>query len=71
MDTVPIRRFPTRLHVKCGKCLHQGFVTAFIDTPPKLRCSKCGSRTAVIVARDRTQAWSSRRGTASKGVTLH
>ena len=59
---VAIKRYPTKLHVRCGKCLHQGYITAFIDKPPKLRCTACGSRAAIIVTRDRTQAWSSRRG---------
>ena len=49
--TVPIRRYPTRLHVRCGKCQHQGFVTVFLDKPPKLRCTVCGSRAATIVTR--------------------
>ena len=71
MNTIPIRRYPTRLHVRCGKCQHQGYVTVFLDRPPKLRCTHCGSRAAIIVTRDRTQAWSSRRGAGRKGETLH
>jgi ribosomal protein S14 len=57
ITTVPVRRFPTKLHVRCDRCLHQGYVSVFLDKPPKLRCSKCGSRAAIIVQRDRTQAW--------------
>jgi hypothetical protein len=68
---VSIRKFPTRLHVRCSRCLHQGYVTVFLDRPPKLRCTHCGSRAAVIVTRDRTQAWSARRGAGRKGDTLH
>ena len=68
MTAVPVRRFPTKLLVKCGKCKHAGYVVTFITKPPKLRCSKCGSRTAIVVSRDKTQAWSARRG---KGATLH
>lgn len=69
--TVPIRRYPTRLHVRCGKCQHQGFVTVFLDKPPKLRCTVCGSRAATIVTRDQTERWSKRRGSAGRGETLH
>jgi len=69
--TVPVRRFPTRLHVRCGKCQHQAFITIFISKPPRLRCTKCGSRSAIIVSRDKTERWSARRGAAGKGATLH
>jgi hypothetical protein len=33
MNTTPIRKFPTRRHVRCGRCLHQGYVTVFLDRP--------------------------------------
>jgi ribosomal protein S14 len=56
-----IRRYPTRLHVRCGRCQHQGVVKAFIDRPPKLRCTRCGSRDAIVVARDRMRVWSGQR----------
>jgi hypothetical protein len=69
-----IKRYPTRLHVRCP-CGHQGVVKAFIDKPPRLRCSQCGSRDAIVVARDRTRAWAlQRRGAARKaplGETVH
>jgi uncharacterized protein (DUF983 family) len=43
---VPIRKFPTHLAVRCPRCGQQGVVEAFIDRPPKLKCSRCGSRDA-------------------------
>ena len=57
MTAVPVRRFPTKLLVKCGKCKHAGYVVTFIAKPPRLKCSKCGSRDAVVVERDRTRTW--------------
>jgi ribosomal protein S27AE len=58
MSTAPmVRRFPTRLRVRCPQCLHQGVVMTFIAKPPRLKCSKCGSRDAVVVERDRTRTW--------------
>jgi hypothetical protein len=59
-STVAIRRYPTKLAVRC-QCGHQGVVETFIDKPPKLRCSRCGSRDAIVVQRDRTRAWSAQR----------
>jgi transcription elongation factor Elf1 len=56
-----IRKYPTRLHVRCPQCAHQGVVKAFIDKPPKLKCSRCGSRDAIVCARDRSRAWSRQR----------
>jgi transcription elongation factor Elf1 len=74
MTTVPVRRFPTKIHVRCAACGHQGFAKVFLvkGWDRKLKCSKCGSRTAIVVTRDRTQAWSARRGAgSSKGETVH
>jgi ribosomal protein S14 len=70
---VEIKRYPTKLHVRCSRCPHQGVVKAFIDKPPRLRCSQCGSRAAIIVQRDRSHMWSKRRGAAGKTspVTVH
>jgi hypothetical protein len=61
-NAVSIHRYPTRLHVRCSRCLHQGIVSVFLDKPPKLKCSRCGSRAAIVVQRDRTHMWSARRG---------
>jgi hypothetical protein len=58
---VTIRRLPTRLHVRCGQCSHQGVVEVFLDTPPKLICTKCGNKNPIITSRDRTRAWSAQR----------
>jgi hypothetical protein len=55
--SIPIRRFPTRLHVRCVQCQHQGFVVAFLDRPPKLRCTRCGNRDPIITDRDCTRTW--------------
>jgi ribosomal protein S27AE len=60
-DAPTIRRYPTRLHVRCPQCGHQGVVAAFLDKPLKLKCSKCGSRDAIVVTRDRMRAWSGQR----------
>lgn len=56
-----IRRFPTRLHARCPQCHHHGIVKVFLDVPPKLKCSRCGSADAIVVTRDRTRVWSMRR----------
>ena len=69
LDDLQVRRVPTKLHIRC-QCGHQGSVEVFLDKPPRLRCSKCGSRAAIVVQRDRTAAWSSRRGAGRKGETL-
>jgi DNA-directed RNA polymerase subunit RPC12/RpoP len=58
---VTVKRYPTRLHARCGTCGHQGQITAFIDKPLKLKCTKCGSRDAIVVTRDRMRGWSRRR----------
>ena len=57
---VPIRRYPTKLHVRC-QCGHQGIVEAFIDRPLKLKCTKCGNRNPIVTSRDRTRVWSGQR----------
>ena len=33
LDDLQVRRVPTRLHVRCGRCLRQGYVTVFLDRP--------------------------------------
>jgi DNA-directed RNA polymerase subunit RPC12/RpoP len=58
---VTVKRYPSRLHARCGTCGHQGQITAFIDKPLKLKCTACGSRDAVLVTRDRMRSWSRRR----------
>jgi ribosomal protein S27E len=60
-DAPAIRRFPTRLAVRCPQCGHQGVVKVFIDRPLKLKCTRCGSRDAIVVTRDRMRAWSGQR----------
>jgi uncharacterized protein (DUF983 family) len=60
-DTIPVRRFPTKLHIRCPQCAHQGFVEAFLDKLPKLYCSKCGNKAPIITSRDQTRTWSARR----------
>lgn len=58
---VAVRKYPTRLAVRCPQCAHQGMVVAFLDRPLKLKCSRCGNRNPIVVTRDRTRAWASRR----------
>lgn len=57
----PVRKFPTKLAVRCPQCQHQGVVTVFLDKPPKLHCSKCGSKNPIIDQRDQTRNWAARR----------
>jgi len=59
MNTVPIRRYPTKLHLFCP-CGRQAFVTVFLKDVPRLKCSKCGGRPN-IASRDRTAAWARQR----------
>jgi transcription elongation factor Elf1 len=61
MNTVSIKRYPTRLAVRCPQCQHQGVVSVFLDRPPKLHCSKCGDKNPIIVQRDRTRTWARQR----------
>jgi hypothetical protein len=56
-----VRKFPTRLNLRCGACGHQGVAEAFLDKPPKLVCTKCGNRNPIIIDRDRMQGWARRR----------
>jgi hypothetical protein len=59
-DAPVIRRFPTKLHIRCT-CGHQGTVSIFLDKVPKLRCTKCGNRNPIICSRDRSRVWSGQR----------
>jgi len=58
---VEMRRYPTRLHLRCAGCDHQGTASLYLDQARRLKCSRCGSRQIVIVERDRTQSWARRR----------
>lgn len=60
-DQIPIRRFPTKLHLRCSGCNRQSFKALFLIDVPKLRCRECGARNPVVLSRDRMQAWSTRR----------
>jgi transcription elongation factor Elf1 len=60
-DAASIRKYPTRIHVRCPQCQHQGIVAVYLDKPPKLKCTRCGSRDAIVVTRDRTRVWSGHR----------
>jgi ribosomal protein S14 len=61
-QAIPVRRYPTRLHVRCPQCARQGIAECFLDTPPKLRCTKCGNRDPIITSRDSTRTWKRRAG---------
>jgi hypothetical protein len=64
---VTVRRFPTRLHVRC-QCGHQSCVSVFLNAPLKLKCSKCGNRNPIVTSRDRTRVWAGqRRGRGGNG----
>lgn len=56
-----IRKYPTRLQVRCPQCQHQGVIAVFLDKPLKLKCSRCGNRDPIVVTRDRTRVWSGER----------
>jgi hypothetical protein len=58
---VTVRRFPTKLFVRCGNCGHAGTVSTYINTSPKLVCSKCGCRNPIVSGRDELRAWANRR----------
>lgn len=55
-STPRVQRYRTRLAVTCLACKHQGTVAVFLDKPPKLVCSKCGSRDATVAGRDTMRA---------------
>ena len=59
--TVAIKRYPTRLHLRCRGCLHEGQAQIFLADVQRLRCKRCGSRNIAVLARDRLAAWSTRR----------
>jgi hypothetical protein len=56
-----IKRYPTKLAVRCGACGRQNVVEIFLHQVQRLKCSKCGSRNVVIISRDRLEGWSRRR----------
>jgi len=43
--TARIRRLPTRVDVKCGKCGHTGRAFVRDGEPRRFKCSKCGAAT--------------------------
>lgn len=52
IDPALVKRYPTRLAVRCQNCRHQGTVSVFLDKAPKLVCSKCGNRDPIVQDRD-------------------
>jgi ribosomal protein S27E len=58
---VTVRKFPTKLAVRCGQCQRQNTIEVFLDQVKRLRCSGCGSRDVVVVSRDRLRSWAARR----------
>ena len=57
-----VKRYPTRLHLRCSSCQHEGTASLYLDQVKRLRCKVCNSRNIVIVERDgRSQSWSRRR----------
>jgi predicted nucleic acid-binding Zn ribbon protein len=50
-QAVAVKKYPTQLYVRCGSCGHQGAVSTHINTSPKLKCSKCGARNAIVGGR--------------------
>ena len=60
-QAVTVKRFPTKLYCRCPRCQHQGIVRTFIHSSPKLKCTKCGARNAIVSGRDEMRAWANRR----------
>ena len=60
-NIVTVRRFPTRLHLRCLGCLHEAQAKLFLEQVQRLRCKRCGSRNVTVISRDRLAAWSRRR----------
>jgi Zn finger protein HypA/HybF involved in hydrogenase expression len=58
---VVARRYPTKLHLRCRGCLHQGVAAIFLEQVQRLRCRKCGSRNVAVLQRDQLATWSRRR----------
>ena len=56
-----IKRYPTRLEVRCVQCRRRKVVEVFLDKPPRFVCKKCGDRNPIVTTRDRTRAWSNQR----------
>jgi ribosomal protein S27E len=49
------------LHIRCQQCQHQGVVSAFLDRPLKLKCTRCGNRDPIVTSRDQTRTWKRRK----------
>jgi hypothetical protein len=60
-DQTAIRRYPTKLHLRCSCCQRQSVKAIFLIDVPRLRCRECGARNPVVLSRDRLQAWARRR----------
>jgi hypothetical protein len=56
-----IKKYPTKLHIRCQDCMHQGIVEVFLDKPLKLICSKCKNRDPIVTTRDTLKSWSNQR----------
>jgi hypothetical protein len=60
--TVPeIKRYPTRLEIRCVQCRRRKIVAVFLDKPPRFVCKKCGDRNPIVTTRDRTRQWANQR----------
>jgi hypothetical protein len=60
-QTTPIRKYPTKLHLRCSGCRRQSVKAIFLIDVSKLRCRECGARNPVVLSRDRLAAWAARR----------
>jgi Zn ribbon nucleic-acid-binding protein len=61
---VPIKRYPTRLDIKCPACRRKATVEVMLTDVAKLKCSRCGHRNPLIVGRAPMQAWARSRRAA-------
>lgn len=61
IDASGIRKYPTKLHLRCSGCNRQSFATIFLNDVPRLRCRTCGARNPDVLSRDRLASWSRQR----------
>jgi hypothetical protein len=60
--SVAIKKYPTRLSIRCVECGHQGQVEVFLDKPPPSSDAACAViQIPIVVGRDTMRSWSTRR----------
>jgi len=64
-NPVEIKRYPTRLDVRCRACGHAGSVAVWLADIHKLKCSRCGRADPIVSGREPLRAWAARRRKAN------